>query len=604
MIETTGRFKINIAQYNHFGKALRSMEKGKYQSPEVDLSGRKTEEELQRNHGVKTTSGDAVAEDNLNRPETQNLLYELELLRSELKMKSEELLILKARCLDLEKKNLYPEVESKANKHEEEFMKMDEEKFRRLIENSFDMFVLIDSHGIQHFVSDSCEKILGFRPDELINIPVIERMIHPDDREKIIETFQNAALIGYGRAQYRHRHKNGGWVYLEAYGTNQINNPGINSIVLNVRDITERKLAEEELKEREEIFRLFLENSPIYIFFKDENIRSLRLSRNYENLIGKSMNELIGKTMDELFPSDLAKSMVENDLDILKNGVKIEIEEEFNGHYYSTIKFPIQIEGKPTYLAGFTIDITERKHAEMALRDSEARLRELNATKDKFFSIIAHDLKNPFNSIVGFSDLLTRKIQERDYEGIAGYSRMIGNSSQRAMDLLTNLLKWACIQTGRIDFIPECIDMVELTSDVIKLLSILARQKSIAITTHFPPLVFVMADKEMISTVLRNLISNAVKFTNPGGEIVISAKPKQKEWVITIADNGVGIKKEAINKLFRIDQSYSTMGTQNEKGTGLGLLLCKEFIEKHNGRIWIESEEGQGSKFHFSVPKG
>lgn len=580
------------------------MEKGKYQSPEVDLSGRKTEEELQRSHGVKTTSGDAVAEDNLNRPETQNLLYELELLRSELKMKSEELLILKARCLDLEKKNLYPEFESKANKQEEEFMNMDEEKFRRLIENSFDMFVLIDSNGIQHFVSDSCEKILGFRPDELINIPVIEQMIHPDDREKIIETFQNAVLIGYGRAQYRHRHKNGGWVYLEAYGTNQINNPGINSIVLNVRDITERKLAEEELKEREEIFRLFLENSPIYIFFKDENIRSLRLSRNYENLIGKSMNELIGKTMDELFPSDLAKNMVENDLDILKNGVKIEIEEEFNGHYYSTIKFPIQIEGKPTYLAGFTIDITERKHAEMALRDSEARLRELNATKDKFFSIIAHDLRNPFNSIVGFSDLLTKKVQEKDYEGIANYSQIILNSSQRAMDLLMNLMDWSCMQTGRIEFIPECIDMLELTNEVLKLLNTSSRQKSIAVSIEFPPLVFVLADKQMIGTVLRNLISNAIKFAHAGGEICISARPEQGEWVITIADNGVGINREAIDKLFRIDESYSTLGTQNEKGTGLGLLLCKEFVEKNNGKIWVESGYGKGSKFHFSVPKG
>lgn len=580
------------------------MGKGNYQLPEADLSGQKTVEELQSHQGVKTTSGAAVAEDNQNQTDSQNLLQELELLRSELKMKTEELVLLKAKFSGLQQNDFQPEVEIADHTHAEELMKMDEEKFRHLIENSFDMFVLVDSNGIQHFVSDSCEKILGFRPDELINIPVIEQMIHPDDQGKVIATFKKAAIIGSGGAQYRHKHKNGGWVYLEAFGTNQLNNPGINSFVLNVRDITERKLVEEELKEREEIFRLFLENSPIYIFFKDENIRPLRLSRNYENMIGKSIEELIGKTMDELFPSDLAKSMVENDLDILKNGVKIEIEEEFNGRNYSTIKFPIQIEGKPTYLAGFTIDITERKRAEMALKESEARLRELNATKDKFFSIIAHDLKNPFNTIIGFSDLLTRKIQERDYEGIAGYSRMIGNSSQRAMDLLTNLLKWACIQTGRIDFIPECIDMVELTSDVIKLLSNLARQKSIAITTRFPPLVFVMADKEMISTVLRNLISNAVKFTNPGGEIVISAKPKQKEWVITIADNGVGIKKETINKLFRIDQSYSTMGTQNEKGTGLGLLLCKEFIEKHNGRIWIESEEGQGSKFHFSVPKG
>jgi signal transduction histidine kinase len=136
-----------------------------------------------------------------------------------------------------------------------------------------------------------------------------------------------------------------------------------------------------------------------------------------------------------------------------------------------------------------------------------------------------------------------------------------------------------------------------------------ANQKAIAVYTEFPPLAFVYADKEMLSTVLRNLISNAIKFTHPGGKIVISAEKKQADWMMTIADNGVGIKKEAIDKLFRIDQSYSTLGTQNEKGTGLGLLLCKEFIEKNGGRIWVESEQdgsqgSNGSKFHFTVPKG
>ena len=126
------------------------------------------------------------------------------------------------------------------------------------------------------------------------------------------------------------------------------------------------------------------------------------LSRNYEKMLGKPLDEILGKSMDELFPSDLAKSMVENDIQILKNGVEFSVEEEFNGRYYSTIKFPIQIEGKPKFLAGFSIDITEQKLAEQALKERETSLRELNATKDKFFSIIAHDLKSPFNSIIGF----------------------------------------------------------------------------------------------------------------------------------------------------------------------------------------------------------
>ena len=703
------------------------MEKGKYQSPEADLSGQKAEEELQRNHDVRPSSGNAVAEDSRNLPDTQNLLHELELLRSELKMKNEELVILNAKCAGLEQKCLNPEVTIAENKRVEEFMKMDEEKFRHLIANSFDMFVLIDSNGIQHFVSDSCEKILGFRSNELINIPVIEQMIHPDDREKVIETFRNALLIGYGAAQYRHRHKNGRWVYLEAFGTNQINNPGINSIVLNVRDITERKIAEEALRESEEKHRILLDDSsdPIFTFYPDGQYGYV--NKAFADGVGRKTEEIIGRKIWDVFSKEEAdkrfaavKWVFENgeekilevrvprpdgdrwylttvkpildengkvitviciskDITVRKQAeVALQESNELNESLLKTIPFGMDIvdehgnilfmnkkieeffgnkknnhkcwdlycdkksqcpdcpllsginigrtdffetkdifggktfqishtgmmfQGKKAMLEIFQ-DITNRKQTEEALKESEARLRELNATKDKFFSIIAHDLRNPFNSIIGFSDLLTKQVQKKDYEGIANYSQIILNSSQRAMDLLMNLMDWSRMQTGRIEFVPECIDLGELTNEVLKLLNNSSQQKSITVSTELPPLVFVLADRQMISTVLRNLISNAIKFAHTGGKICISARPEKKEWVISIADNGVGLKKEAIDKLFRIDQSCSTSGTQNEKGTGLGLLLCKEFVEKHNGRIWIESEVGKGSRFHFSVPKG
>lgn len=252
---------------------------------------------------------------------------------------------------------------------------------------------------------------------------------------------------------------------------------------------------------------------------------------------------------------------------------------------------------------GIIQDITERKKIEDALKVSEASLREINATKDKFFSIISHDLKNPFNAIIGFSDVLAEQLQEKNYEGIAQYAEIIHGSSRLAMDLLTNLLEWSRSQSGRMEFAPRPVEMVALINENVELLGGSAQQKSITISSKLPPEAKVFADKAMISAVLRNLVSNAVKFTNPGGKIVILAQTTEKELTVSIGDNGVGITKEGIENLFRIDENHSTLGTQNEKGTGLGLILCKEFIEKHGGKIWVESEVGRGSTFYFSIPK-
>jgi len=236
------------------------------------------------------------------------------------------------------------------------------------------------------------------------------------------------------------------------------------------------------------------------------------------------------------------------------------------------------------------------------LRQSEYHLQQLNSQKDKFFNIIAHDLKSPFNAIMGFSELLVEQISEKDYDGIDQYASIIQKSSQHAIDLLMNLLDWARSQTGRMEFIPEYFEMVDLTDETFDQLNDAAIQKAITLRKELPKNLPVFADKNMISTVIRNLISNAIKYTGEGGEIVLSAKKNPDNILVSVKDNGLGIAPDRINKLFRIDTNVSTPGTKNEKGTGLGLILCKEFIEKHDGKIWVESAIGQGSVFSFSIP--
>jgi two-component system, sensor histidine kinase and response regulator len=323
----------------------------------------------------------------------------------------------------------------------------------------------------------------------------------------------------------------------------------------------------------------------------------------------KTWLDFTGRTMEQEFGNGWAEGVHPDDFDFcLQTYVTaFDQRQSFLMDYRMKNKFGeycwIRDFGRPFYdldntflgYIGSCYDITENKN-------NELKLIELNATKNKFFSIIAHDLKIPFNSIIGYSELLIEQIKGKDYEKMEEYANIILQSSNRAMDLLMNLMSWSQSQSGRMDFNPKSFDIILLIHEVTLLLNDIARQKSINIVNTLPPGIQVQADKEMISTVLRNLISNAIKFTQPNGKITISAKVQQNQFVVSISDTGVGISKERIDKLFNISDGYSTPGTQNEKGTGLGLILCKEFITKNNGEIWVESKAGIGTTLYFSLP--
>ena len=377
--------------------------------------------------------------------------------------------------------------------------------------------------------------------------------------------------------------------------------------LLTATDITSLRRADEKLRNSEERYRRLFETAQDGIFILDAfNGKIVDVNPYLIKLLGYSYEEFIGKELWEIGifnnKDDSKAGIVELQNNgyiryedrplVTKEGNQINVEYVSNVYLVDTLKV-IQCNIR---------DITDRKKAEEALKQSEARLRELNATKDKFFSIIAHDLKSPFTSIIGLSELLVQQVHKHDYEGIEEYATIIQNSSWRAMDLLTNLIEWSRSQTGRMEFNPSKFELVELINEVTILSNDSAKQKSITISMDLPFSISVFADKPMISTIFRNLISNAIKFTNPGGNIIISARKNEHELTITVSDSGVGIKKEAINKLFRIEESISTTGTGGEEGTGLGLLLCHEFVLKHGGKIWAESEPGDGTKFNFTIP--
>lgn len=245
----------------------------------------------------------------------------------------------------------------------------------------------------------------------------------------------------------------------------------------------------------------------------------------------------------------------------------------------------------------------ELKEANSKLVESEQNLKELNATKDKFFSIIAHDLKNPFQSLLGFSESLHLNLDNLKQEDIKEYSGMIYNSAQNLFNLLGNLLQWAKTQLGSINLNPKNINVHNALLDVLELINLSAKTKNINIYSSIDKETFVFADKHVIKVLFSNLINNAIKFTNPGGEIQISAESDEESVTISVKDNGKGISEEDIQKLFKIDKSFSTKGTDNESGTGLGLILCKELIKESNGEIFVESTLGIGSTFYFKLPK-
>jgi two-component system, sensor histidine kinase and response regulator len=237
------------------------------------------------------------------------------------------------------------------------------------------------------------------------------------------------------------------------------------------------------------------------------------------------------------------------------------------------------------------------------LEESQQKLQELNASKDKLLSIIGHDLRNPFFVISSYSEMLKDDYERLSHDERLNIINTIGETSRFAHRLLENLLNWARTQTGRMEYTPSALQVKKIVTSSIELVRLQAQKKNITIMTDVSVSLMVHADRNMLDTIIRNLVSNSIKFTEPGGFVKISATDFNEYIKITVSDTGIGMADVDLTKLFRIDTKNTEIGNSKEKGTGLGLILCKEFVERHGGSIWVESELGKGSQFMFTVPR-
>lgn len=341
------------------------------------------------------------------------------------------------------------------------------------------------------------------------------------------------------------------------------------------------------------------EDSPSYIeFANDRFYEILHLDRSsFINNPG-----IISRFIYEEDKAQFAKINVESN----KYKTPFEWEGRFlidNNLIWTQFKsIPRVLENGDIIWTGTLNDITQRKQIEEDIKHKNAELQRLSDDKDILMSILAHDLITPFNSMLGFLDLLSENLREYDVHTLGNYISIVNNSAKGAFNLLNDILLWTRSQSGAIPFEPKIFNLKSSIDEVTEFLKPNANTKNITINIDESDKTVVFADVDMLNTILRNLISNAIKFTDLGGIVNISSERTESDILVTISDNGIGIAPNILPRLFDTTKLYSTRGTANEKGTGFGLMLCKKFLEEHGGEIWAESELGRGSKFKFTLP--
>ena len=451
------------------------------------------------------------------------------------------------------------------------------------------------------------QNVLGYDNDIIFrNEEDLIALAHPDDLNRIGNNLRDyqAGLVPVFETELRMLHKSGQYLWISGKGkivTYDTDGSPL-EIMGTIFDINEHKVAEETLKESEEKYRtVFATESDALILIDQETLAILDVNDAACRLYGYSKNEMLSMINTDLSdePAETAKIT-----QAFQEKIKLRYHKKSNG-----MVFPVEISASLFMLKNRQVilaairDISQRVLADSELAYKNYELQKINAEKDKFFSIISHDLRGPFNSFLGLTQIMAEKLPTLTMDEIQQIANSMRTSATNLYRLLENLLQWSRMKQGLIPFTPKRVNLRSIVDESLKMVLDTALSKGIEIQYDIPDEMMVLADSNMLLAVMRNLVSNAVKFTGKGGRISLSAKAgDDKNVEISIEDTGIGMDKHLIKNLFVLDVNTSRKGTEGESSTGLGLILCKDFIEKQGGTLKVESETGKGSIFRFTIP--
>lgn len=343
--------------------------------------------------------------------------------------------------------------------------------------------------------------------------------------------------------------------------------------------------------------------APISLFELSEEGKILDVNLKGVQILGSNRSDVLGEFFQN-FVSNKRQSSFNSFIQRAFENKNIELKESVilgdgNRSIYSQMTALVQ--DQVCHLA--ISDLTKYKNIELKYEEAIRQLQNQSTEKDMLISVIAHDLRNPFNSIIGFGELMALELSKNNYPKVERYASIIHESSVKAMDLLANLVKWSQSQSGAMSFNPQNILLASVVDETCDLFDLIVTQKEISIKKSIPLGLEIFADSNMLATILTNLISNAVKFVKTGGEIIVTVVATDESLTLSVKDDGVGMAKEDLDKLFKLDTPFSSLGSTHEKGTGLGLALCKDLVSRHGGKIWAEARKNQGSAFNVAFPK-
>lgn len=489
-------------------------------------------------------------------------------------------------------------------------LRISENTYRGIINSLNDAVYIINGDGLFVDVNHAAELLYGYekadflnKSPEFLSAPGLNNLV--EVTQLILDSYNGKSI----RFEFWGLRKDGSIFPKEVSLS-----PGTwfdQKIVVAVgREITERKEAEKLLKISEEKYRLLVQYSsdPIFSFNIDETYRFVNDA--FAVQFGKKPDEIIGKTPFEVFPAEEAEKRLRLVRHVFSTGEKGEIEVKVDNvfgeeKYYLTIADPIKDqEGKILWVTCISKEITQRKKAEEELKLKNEELKASNAEKDKFFSIVAHDLRGPMSGFLGLTGIMADEIENLSGEELKEIALTMRTSAVNISRLIENLLEWSKMQRGIIRYEPQPLFLKPLLLRSIELMKDIAAKKEIELKIDIPENVVVTADIHMLETVFRNLLSNAIKFTHKKGLIETTySKSTNNMAQIEVKDSGIGMSADLISKLFLLTENSNRKGTEGETSTGLGLILCKEFIEKQGGTIKVESEENKGSSIIFTLPE-